>query len=287
VVGRGNLDSYFSRLHPVLLATLLVFTVGFGLAGWAIRPASGGFAAVPADLELTLTKAPPALTFTESMAASGDEGAVLAITAIGLPDSVPVGPWTLLVKNLGVGRPCTPRYATVEYKRVRIIPPSVEQHVTDRNLSRSESYTRITGSGPFYVQLCWPSNGPVSSNGAYLSARFPVTYVLVPRDSQPITRQLNLGSLDAADYAIQSLQQPTSVTQDGWQWDVAPTYSAYQPEPLSFSAVNTSETQHDSYDAFLSGIAFGVAGGALVSLMAELVAPFRSRQERRSSQPGG
>jgi hypothetical protein len=56
---------------------------------------------------------------------------------------------------------------------------------------------------------------------------------------------------------------------------------------LAFTAVNTSETQHDTYDAFLSGIVFGVAGGALVALIQELVAPFRSRAELRPPEPGG
>ncbi len=98
-------------------------------------------------------------------------------------------------------------------------------------------------------------------------------------------RQLRLGSPDAdtADYTIQSLQQPKVVMSDSWQWPADKTL----PEPLAFAAVNTSETQHDTYDAFLSGIMFGVAGGALVSLIVELVAPFRSRQERRTAEPGG
>jgi hypothetical protein len=56
---------------------------------------------------------------------------------------------------------------------------------------------------------------------------------------------------------------------------------------LSFAATNTSETQHDSYQAFLSGIVFGVAGGALVALIQELVAPFRSRRDLRPPEPGG
>ena len=72
------------------------------------------------------------------------------------------------------------------------------------------------------------------------------------------------------------------MTSGGWQWS-----SAARPAVPDVSAVNTGETQHDSYDAFLSGIVFGVAGGALVALILELVAPFRSRQERRASaEPG-
>jgi hypothetical protein len=78
------------------------------------------------------------------------------------------------------------------------------------------------------------------------------------------------------------------VTQGGWQW--APRLSLAPgalPVPLTFSAVDSSETQHDTYDAFLSGIVFGIAGGALVSLVQELVAPFRSRRDLRPPEPVG
>jgi hypothetical protein len=51
-------DSYFSRLHFVLVVTLLLLTIGLSLAAWAIRPSSGGFTAVPGNLELYVPTAP-------------------------------------------------------------------------------------------------------------------------------------------------------------------------------------------------------------------------------------
>ncbi len=106
-------------------------------------------------------------------------------------------------------------------------------------------------------------------------------------DAQNVARQLTLGTSDAttADFNVQSLPQPSSSTDREWIW--AARKSQVLPQALAFTAVNTSETQHDSYDAFISGIFFGVAGGALVSLVAELVAPFRPRQERRPPEPRG
>ena len=58
-------------------------------------------------------------------------------------------------------------------------------------------------------------------------------------------------------------------------------------QTLNFTAVNTSETPHDTYDAFLAGVGFGLATGALIALIQELVAPFRSRRELRPPGPGG
>ncbi|MGO9334880.1 MAG: hypothetical protein ACLQCU_12685 [Acidimicrobiales bacterium] len=91
-----------------------------------------------------------------------------------------------------------------------------------------------------------------------------------------MTRQLKLGALDSADYTLQSITRPTSVTEGGWQW--SPKLPA--AEPITLSAVNTSETQHDSYSSRASS-------SALVALIQELVVPFRSRKELAPPEPGG
>lgn len=192
-----------------------------------------------------------------------------------------------MVDNLGTGRLCTPSVLTENEggNAVRQAPQHVTKKVPFSTLELGVHHAiAIVGSGTFYVRLCWSSNGPVSLNGAYLNARFPNVFVFgSTRDGQGIERHLDLGEPNAADYVIQSLQQPTSVTDGGWQWVPRTALDAV----LNFTAVNTSETQHDTYNAFLSGILFGVAGGALVSLVVELVAPFRSRQERRAAEPAG
>ncbi|MGD0749297.1 MAG: hypothetical protein ABSB68_15975 [Acidimicrobiales bacterium] len=57
---------------------------------------------------------------------------------------------------------------------------------------------------------------------------------------------------------------------------------------LNLGAADASDyVLQDSYQAFLSGILLGVAGGAMVALIQELVAPFRSRRELAPPEPGG
>ena len=286
------MHNYISRLHLVLVATLLVLTVALGLVGWSIRPSSGGFASVPADMQLFIPTAAPALAFTESISPASSGGTVLALEGTPqITDVVPTQPFTLVVNNLGDGRLCTPSVLTNDQLGLAV-------HLAPQHARKSAGLAFVTlgknlpitisGRGYFYVRLCWPSNGPVSLNGAYLSARFPPTEVFgATKDAPGIVRQLTLGSSDAttADFNVQSLQNPTSVTDSAWMWSARS--AAALGQALAFTAVNTSETQHDSYDAFISGIFFGVAGGALVSLVAELVAPFRPRQERRPPEPGG
>ena len=44
--------AYVSRLHLASIVALAVLTVGFGLVGWLIRPASNGFPSVPGNVLL-------------------------------------------------------------------------------------------------------------------------------------------------------------------------------------------------------------------------------------------
>jgi hypothetical protein len=158
-------------------------------------------------------------------------------------------------------------------------------HVVLATTNTNPAFARpieIHGSGNFYIELCWASGGPVQISGAYLSARF-IPVLPSQFESLVLTRQLNLGEGTTADYSIQSAVQPSDPYTGGWQWAVRPLASA----PLEVSAVNASETQHDTYRAFLSGILFGVAGGAAIALVQEFVAPFRARRELRPPEPGG
>ena len=207
--------------------------------------------------------------------------------------------WSVDLFHLDSGwRLCTPRSVTFgggAISELRLEPQHVNlkpKFATDE--PGFEAPVEVDGAGPFYLELCWSVGGPVQSNGAYLSARFTPVYgssapvglnqftpVYVSSSAVGLTRQLNLGTGTTADYSIQSVQ-PSSDYGGGWQWSRRPPAG----DALAVSAVNASETQHDSYKAFLSGIVFGVAGGALVSLIMELVSPFRSRQERRRPESG-
>src|SRR6185312_469248 len=73
-----GMRNYISRLHLVLVATLLLLTVAFGLVGLSISPASGGFSAVPSGLMLALTKGPISSGFIVTMSPSSHGGSVLA-----------------------------------------------------------------------------------------------------------------------------------------------------------------------------------------------------------------
>jgi hypothetical protein len=292
VVSQGqNQDSYVRRLHVIGVVTLAVMTVGLGLTGLALRPSRGGFTPVPIDMTLYVTKAPTDLAFTETLSLKSDGGAILTLDAVlDISDVKQEGAFTLIIDNLGTGVLCTPSKLPVYdgTQPVRVPLQHFMQHPTlygEKNLGRGHHLTGITGTGPFQVHLCWPSNGPVSLNGAYLNARFPYVLVSALKDNENVARDLDLGEPTAPDYTVQSLQPPTSVTDSGWQWGARADQGFLQA--LNFTAVNTSETQHDANVAFISGVVLGLAGGALIALIQELVAPFRTRKELRPPEPGG
>jgi hypothetical protein len=282
--------NYVSRLHLVGISTLAVLTVGLALLGWSLRPASGGYPVVTSPMAIFAPALGPGAVsedFTEALTSQGN-GAVMTLTySTPFVNLERKGGWSLYAFDPTPGwRVCTPshvsfREATVLVEallpRQRVIP---EPGITGTEGPGSTEF-EIASSGPLFVKLCWSNDGPVESNGSYLSAYFvPVSNA---RMRVNLTRQLNLGMGSTAGYSIQSAVQPSSETSKGWQW------SSGTPSNvgIAVSTVNTSETQHDTYLAFLSGIVFGIAGGALVALIQELVAPFRTRRELRPPEPGG
>lgn len=289
VGSQQNNDTYFSRLHLVGIATLALLTLALALFGWSLRPSSGGYPVLNATAIAVLSPTDPGGNdprVTEALTRTSDGGKLILksdfVNGV-LPTS---SRWSVDFYNLDPGyRLCTPKGIVFTGGGVLQIPLS-PQRLSHPNLpSTNPEYAypvQVSGRGVMWIELCWPSGGPVQANGAYLSAQFlPVQ----PGTAQGVRliRQLNVGVGTTTDYSIQSVVLPDDDYLVGWQWSTRPPAGSN----LAVSAVDTTETQHDNYEAFLSGIVFGVAGGALVALIQELVAPFRTRKELRPPEPGG
>ncbi|HXW80171.1 MAG TPA: hypothetical protein VEJ84_11775 [Acidimicrobiales bacterium] len=161
-------------------------------------------------------------------------------------------------------------------------------------------YTSVTGHGPLLVWLCWPSGGLVSRAGAYFSAYLPpsVANALSAANygvNNPVTppgpainniaRMMLTPDLDdTADFTIQAESAPTNTWFNGfpaWRWSPSTISS-----PIRVSIASTAESQHEVYYSFLSGIAFGIAGGAAVAIVQELLDPLSRRRDRRHAAGG-
>jgi len=136
------------------------------------------------------------------------------------------------------------------------------------------------------ISMCWDRDEPLAFDGEYASAAIPSVSVYGVQGSFHLTRSLYFENPieDAvpltAEYSLQAGSLPTSSDPMGWHW--AGSYDG----PIQLTAINISESQHETYLGFLSGVIFGVAGGAFVSLLQEALSPIRRRKHGRAGTSG-
>jgi hypothetical protein len=87
------------------------------------------------------------------------------------------------------------------------------------------------------------------------------------QQKQPIT----------AEYSLQAGTLPTSTDPFGWHW------SASQGGLVQVTAVNIPKSQHEAYLGFVSGVLFGIFGGAVVLVLQEVMEPIRIRRRTQPS----
>ncbi len=267
-----------------LLAVILVVLVG---VGWSLRPQSSGFPRVPEDVSLAVAGG----GFTavdETLKATGAGGGELDVTASGTTEAP--GPWILTIFNLGAGRVCSLAPGTYFHDpgavSIETVAPWHVSHPGAFSVGRTTwKPTAVRSSGYMDVRLCWSSGAPVSRNGSYLSAQLPpLSYEAIPQQQlKPdlglsLSRTLDTGFGEVANLTVQSPIATTSSNGTSWTWsDQVP--AAF--DAIRVSVVDVSGTQRDSYRTFLAGISLGIAGGALIAIFQELVAPLSRRRDAR------
>lgn len=308
---------YLEEIHVALVIALVVICIALGLVGWKLHPHSNGFQPVPQDVRVlvagsgsggieTLSQTgDTGATMKVSASGGGNQFVPLRdsdeFTLLGGPQAagaaaVREGPgitldgkplrsaaWAYIVLNPGGAQPCSAhsgyRAGMVAYPFASpmpalVIPPSRQVQAT-------------VGDTVLPPGLClhWNSGAPVNVSGPYLSARFPpvrgiskdVPYTQVPQEGDlgvgSVRRVLYLDAGNTANFAIQSDPHPTVTIPISWSWAIKDT-----PQVIQVAATNSSAAQQENNSAFYSGVLFGVVGGALISLVTELVVPLRRRR---------
>ena len=85
-----------------------------------------------------------------------------------------------------------------------------------------------------------------------------------------------------SEYSLQAGAPFTSSDPFGWHWlgnDAA--------SQIQLTAINIPVSQHEAYLGFVSGVLFGVAGGAFVALLQETLSPLRPRRGSRDARAQG
>jgi hypothetical protein len=129
--------------------------------------------------------------------------------------------------------------------------------------------------------LCWSHDAPLAFRGVYATAAIPpiiVTSVGRQASSVNVTRSLYFGNPlqvtqpITSEYAIQTGSLPSGTDPFGWHW------ASNQDGLIQLIAINIAVSQHESYLGFISGVMFGIAGGALVVFVQEILEPIGHRR---------
>ena len=136
------------------------------------------------------------------------------------------------------------------------------------------------------VDLCWTNDRPMAFDGEFASASLPGIEAPSSGDdfgpALDLTRNLYFDNYQenmqpvTAQYSLQAGTLPTSTDPDGWHWAAGEGNGSVQ-----LTATNIQVSQHEAYLGFLSGVLFGVVGGAVVLILQELLEPIRIRRRAK------
>jgi hypothetical protein len=135
------------------------------------------------------------------------------------------------------------------------------------------------------VDLCWTSDRPMAFDGEFASASLPGIQAFSGNGSDlplDLTRNLYFDNYQenlqpvTAQYLLQAGTLPTSTDPNGWHWAAGQGNGSVQ-----LTATNIQVSQHEAYLGFVSGVLFGVVGGAVVLILQELLEPIRIRRRAR------
>jgi hypothetical protein len=163
-------------------------------------------------------------------------------------------------------------------------------HISQQNASNTlglygvaPSVVRAGNLAPIAeVDLCWTSDRPMAFDGEFAAASLPginassignglnlpleltrnLYFNNYQEDQQPVTAQ----------YSLQAGTLPNSTDAYGWHWAAGQGNGSVQ-----LTATSIQVSQHEAYLGFVSGVLFGVVGGALVLILQELLEPLRVR----------
>ena len=144
--------------------------------------------------------------------------------------------------------------------------------------------TSPSASGPgeplFGVNCHWNSKVGITTSGPYTTALVPA--VDAGLDNGELTRELFLDQ-HTVDYSLQTESPPTLTYVNDWQWSVKLTQGAgsTSSSPIPLSAADLAGLQWQSKKVFIGGVLLGIAAGAVVALMTNVLGVVDNSRKRR------
>jgi hypothetical protein len=294
-----------------LVVILLACTLGFGLAGYFLRPSDVGPPSVPNAPSISFTSLSPQpseVIVQESVGRNADNSEELDVNvyAADLSGNGINGAtiaWSVDVRQF-TGYNC---YVEGGPQLTDVTPITSLKRVSGEEWTASGSAFLSDIQTFAAISLCWRHGGPAATSGAFLSVNVPQAQ-LGPAPGLKgltVTRSLCLRGLSLDGYAMQVGRPPDAVTPDPkcgaasggiatstpppltWTWtdqidanQLAQDDLVQKPyvSPLPLQAARFAALERDNHDAFLSGVLYGIAGAALIGVITELVGPLGRRR---------
>ena len=280
-----------------MIVALVVIIVVIAGIGWIYRPGTTAYPVVPHGMVISVTGEVKGLTL--ELTRQPDRSATLVIYDDGLIDytkGVTPGGWSIQYSGAGPATVCNPSTGTIPIpphtSAFDSTPLQIPKVTHGPAVALPDTYVApgtvrvapVSRAAGLYLRLCWSSDAPIALNGAYLSAQLPTVQVGNGSASGgvavPVTESVVANAGDTSTYSVQTNASLTSSDADSWTWatQAVPTPVSFESSvaPISLSAVDVAKTQHQASQEFFAGVLLGVAGGAVITLVMELV-PDRRR----------
>jgi hypothetical protein len=263
----------------IVLYVLCVLTIALTFLGFAFQGSEGAPAQVPVPPSLSVSfapgTAPPARLFIYTFLEQTPAPTRLIITATGIFARHQVFTnWTLDVQGF-TGYLC-PGQASLH------LIPFIQQGVNDYYIPGHSTVSMISGTPFLTVSLCWNHGSPLITSSSYISAA--LSPILAPSgQSGTVTRSLVLGGSSLSSYTLAGGVPPTEATAQAWVWSSSLSSEIQNQARFEIPIIASSlpGIQHDNQNAFYSGIFFGIAGGAAVSIIPVLLDAIDRYKDRK------
>ena len=272
------------NLDVKALVFLALLAVGCAVWGWLLRPPSSGPPPVPNSPRLTihLLQAPhvEGLEIILWLLQTKNSPTVLKIDASGfLPEKTTIQ-WRMDVEFFS-GEFCRPQPYPIHVTYLGSGP--------DYEVTGQAQIPTANAAGIFLaVDLCWRSGPPLTVNNSFFSAAFP--RILVPDQAGTLTNALQLPGSSLSGYSPIGGATPTGVGPQTWAWSNALSdyFGSQASTEMPVFGSSTSEIQRENHNAFYSGILFGIAAGAVLSVVTLIpVVIDRRRKPPNQKSPSG
>ena len=269
----------------VVVLILCVLTIVSFAFGFAFQPSASTPPEVPNPPELNLTfqsGSPRYLSVYSFLEQTSGQLTELVVDATGVfTSNQSATHWTLGILGF-TGYLCQKPASAPS-----LVPLAGFPH--DYEINGNSNIPATSGQPFLVIGLCWDNGAPLIADGSYISAALsPI--LSGPGQSGAVTRSLVLSGTSLSSYSLAGGIAPTEVTARSWIWtdNLGSSFQSQARAEIPIIASSLPGIQRDNRDIFLSGIFFGIAGGAAVSVVPALLdASDRRKAKSKHKAAGG